>query len=303
MCGTELASQRILAGAWRPLSWAGASGARAHNKTMSRVVNPAAYASHEPRFKPGGLFQCRMIPKQESAVAREDDRLERAAGSDNGSKSVNDPVATLLEKLRAEFTKPRPRHSNDNALVETQNGTVGRKPNPPSPIWTSPPRRTATRSLRARCRKPNKSWFNSVREGGRKRRRHCGERLTASRGPPASPVRPPARVVRRQRRKVAKEGSGPTPFTPARGGTSLTAFPVRHAAAYWTWWQRWRPGGSAQSGPGAPGQRRDGRSRCAVTACRSRNGRWARSCPAAGLRIRRSEVSFSQARPAPAPPA
>jgi transposase InsO family protein len=47
--------------------------------------------------------------------------------SDNGSEYVNDVVAGLLEKLRAEFTKSRPRRSNDNALVETKNGAVVRK--------------------------------------------------------------------------------------------------------------------------------------------------------------------------------
>lgn len=47
--------------------------------------------------------------------------------SDNGSEYVNDLVAALLEKLRAEFTKSRPRRSNDNALVETKNGAVVRK--------------------------------------------------------------------------------------------------------------------------------------------------------------------------------
>jgi hypothetical protein len=36
-------------------------------------------------------------------------------------------VAKLLEKLRIEFTKSRPRHSNDNALAETKNGSVVRK--------------------------------------------------------------------------------------------------------------------------------------------------------------------------------
>jgi len=36
-------------------------------------------------------------------------------------------VAELLEKLHAEFTKSRPRRSNDNALVETKNGAVVRK--------------------------------------------------------------------------------------------------------------------------------------------------------------------------------
>jgi hypothetical protein len=47
--------------------------------------------------------------------------------SDNGSEFVNGVVAGLLEKLRAEFTKSRPRRSNDNALVETKNGAVVRK--------------------------------------------------------------------------------------------------------------------------------------------------------------------------------
>ena len=51
----------------------------------------------------------------------------RGFHSDNGSEYVNDPVASLLEKLHAEFTKSRPRRSNDNALAETKNGAVVRK--------------------------------------------------------------------------------------------------------------------------------------------------------------------------------
>ncbi len=48
--------------------------------------------------------------------------------SDNGSEYINHRVAGLLEKLRSEqFTKSRPRRSNDNALVESKNGTVVRK--------------------------------------------------------------------------------------------------------------------------------------------------------------------------------
>ena len=48
--------------------------------------------------------------------------------SDNGSEYINHQVARLLKKLRVEhFTKSRPRHSNDNALVESKNGTVIRK--------------------------------------------------------------------------------------------------------------------------------------------------------------------------------
>ena len=33
----------------------------------------------------------------------------------------------MLDKLRVEFTKSRPRHSNDNGLAETKNGAVIRK--------------------------------------------------------------------------------------------------------------------------------------------------------------------------------
>ena len=47
--------------------------------------------------------------------------------ADNGSEYINHQVARLLEKLRVEFTKSRPRHSNDNGLAETKNGAVVRK--------------------------------------------------------------------------------------------------------------------------------------------------------------------------------
>lgn len=47
--------------------------------------------------------------------------------SDNGSEFINRTVAQMLEKLRIEQTKSRPRRSNDNGLVETKNGAVIRK--------------------------------------------------------------------------------------------------------------------------------------------------------------------------------
>ncbi len=47
--------------------------------------------------------------------------------ADNGSEYVNHRVAQMLEKLRIEFTRSRPRHSNDNGLAETKNGAVVRK--------------------------------------------------------------------------------------------------------------------------------------------------------------------------------
>ena len=51
----------------------------------------------------------------------------RGFHADNGSEYVNHVVAALLEKLRAEFTRSRPRRSNDNALVESKNASVARR--------------------------------------------------------------------------------------------------------------------------------------------------------------------------------
>jgi transposase InsO family protein len=47
--------------------------------------------------------------------------------ADNGSEYINYQVAKMLDKLCIEFTKSRPRHSNDNALAESKNGAVVRK--------------------------------------------------------------------------------------------------------------------------------------------------------------------------------
>jgi transposase InsO family protein len=46
--------------------------------------------------------------------------------ADNGSEYVNHTVAALLDKLRIEFTRSRPRRSNDNGLAETKNGAIVR---------------------------------------------------------------------------------------------------------------------------------------------------------------------------------
>ncbi|MGH8378020.1 MAG: DDE-type integrase/transposase/recombinase [Gammaproteobacteria bacterium] len=47
--------------------------------------------------------------------------------ADNGSEYINHTVAKMLNKLHIEFTRSRPRHSNDNGLAETKNGAVVRK--------------------------------------------------------------------------------------------------------------------------------------------------------------------------------
>jgi hypothetical protein len=47
--------------------------------------------------------------------------------SDNGGEFVNKMVADILNKLLIRFTRSRPRHSDDNGLVESKNGAVIRK--------------------------------------------------------------------------------------------------------------------------------------------------------------------------------
>lgn len=47
--------------------------------------------------------------------------------SDNGSENINFTVASLLTRMTITQSKGRPRHSNDNGLVETKNGAIIRK--------------------------------------------------------------------------------------------------------------------------------------------------------------------------------
>lgn len=47
--------------------------------------------------------------------------------ADNGSEYINQHVVKLLQKLLIELTKSRARQSNDNALVESKNGSIVRK--------------------------------------------------------------------------------------------------------------------------------------------------------------------------------
>lgn len=51
----------------------------------------------------------------------------RGFHADNGGEYINYTVAELLDKLHIEFTKSRPRQSNDNGLVKSKNGSVIRK--------------------------------------------------------------------------------------------------------------------------------------------------------------------------------
>lgn len=67
-----------------------------------------------------------LIPVLE-AILRQFPFQIRGFHSDNGSEYINQTVAKLLNKLLIEQTKSRPRHSNDNGLAESKNGSVIRK--------------------------------------------------------------------------------------------------------------------------------------------------------------------------------
>ena len=67
-----------------------------------------------------------LIPLLEAMLDQFPFRI-RGFHSDNGSEFINHMVEKLLNKLLIEQTKSRPRHSNDNGLVEAKNGAVIRK--------------------------------------------------------------------------------------------------------------------------------------------------------------------------------
>jgi len=68
-----------------------------------------------------------LLPVLESPLEAFPYRI-RGLHSDNGSEYISHRVARLLKEMWVvEFTKSRPRGSNDNALVESKNGTVVRK--------------------------------------------------------------------------------------------------------------------------------------------------------------------------------
>jgi transposase InsO family protein len=72
------------------------------------------------------ISEARLLPVLEAMLEQFPFRI-RGFHSDNGSEFINKDVAKLLNKLLAEQTKSRPRHSNDNGLAESKNGWVIRK--------------------------------------------------------------------------------------------------------------------------------------------------------------------------------
>ena len=83
--------------------------------TQWQVIGAAAYIS-----------EVWLIPVLEAMLRQFPFRI-LGFHSDNGSEFINHTVAELLNKLLVEQTKSRPRHSNDNGLVEAKNGAVIRK--------------------------------------------------------------------------------------------------------------------------------------------------------------------------------
>jgi len=72
------------------------------------------------------ISEAHLLPILEAMLAQFPFRI-LGFHSDNGSEFINHTVAKLLNKLLIEQTKSRPRHSNDNGLVESKNGAVVRK--------------------------------------------------------------------------------------------------------------------------------------------------------------------------------
>lgn len=72
------------------------------------------------------ITEKQMIPILENLILQCPFRV-RGFHTDNGSEYINKLVAKLLNRLLIKFTKSRSRKSNDNALVETKNGSVIRK--------------------------------------------------------------------------------------------------------------------------------------------------------------------------------
>ena len=73
-----------------------------------------------------GISEAFLLPVLEEALWSFPFVL-RAFHSDNGSEYINYRVSEMLNKMFVEQTKSRARHSNDNALAETKNGSVIRK--------------------------------------------------------------------------------------------------------------------------------------------------------------------------------
>lgn len=85
-----------------------------------------AVTQYEAVFAVARISEAFLVPLLETAIGTFPFAI-LGFHTDNGSEYINHRVARLLEKLNVEFTKCRARRSNDNALVESKNGSVIRK--------------------------------------------------------------------------------------------------------------------------------------------------------------------------------
>ena len=72
------------------------------------------------------LTEEHLLPLLERLIA-EYPFVIRNFHADNGSEYINHEVAKMLNRLLIQLTKSRPRHSNDNGLPESKNGSIIRK--------------------------------------------------------------------------------------------------------------------------------------------------------------------------------
>ena len=73
-----------------------------------------------------GISERYLVPVLQELLAQYP-FVVRGFHSDSGGEFINRVVAQLLNKLLIEFTKSRPRRTNDQALVECKNGAIIRK--------------------------------------------------------------------------------------------------------------------------------------------------------------------------------
>jgi len=73
-----------------------------------------------------GISERYLVPVLQDLLAQYP-FVVRGFHSDNGGEFINRVVTQLLNKLLIQFTKSRPRRTNDQALVECKNGAVIRK--------------------------------------------------------------------------------------------------------------------------------------------------------------------------------
>ncbi len=72
------------------------------------------------------IKEAQIVPLLESLLEQYPFRI-LGFHSDNGSESINPKVAKLLNRRLIDFAKSRSRQTNDNALVESKNGSIVRK--------------------------------------------------------------------------------------------------------------------------------------------------------------------------------